>query len=378
MRSLAIRAQLQKGGFLLDADISIPGSGVTAIIGPSGSGKSSLLRLIAGLEKPCCGRLYADDETWIDTASGICVSPQKRKVGLVFQDYALFEHMTVEQNIAYGVTGFDRDNITGHWIERLKLKGLEKNYPSQLSGGQKQRVALARALAPTPDILLLDEPFSAVDSHLRQSLRSQIKQLMDDLQQPVLLISHDLEDVRHMADHIGVMIEGRIQRFARAAEVFENPMGYQVARVLGWRNFLAIRKLEHDSVSGDWGKIDLAREISVDSYCLAIRPEHIRLVPSTEKGIFAVVETVTELGAIRELECRLQDGSRIVLHRPWNEPLPAAGTEINLHLPAQHLRALPEHVTYSMRSNHNTKGKNNVVSPTVEPCDEQPGCLRKL
>jgi molybdate transport system ATP-binding protein len=342
MKYISIQAQLNRGDFHLDVDLQIPGRGVTAIIGPSGSGKSSLLRLIAGLEQPQYGYIKAGDKVWVNRAGNMCLPPQQRNVGVVFQDYNLFEHMNVEQNIAYGVPKHGRDVVVRQWIQRLELQGLEKRYPSQLSGGQRQRVALSRALAPHPDILLLDEPFSAVDSHLRQTLRTQIKQLITHLQQPVLIITHDLEDVRHMADYIGVMINGRVQRFANAAEMFEQPGSHDVARVLGWHNFLYVRKLEHNRVSGGWGNIDLDKEVPMDTYSLAIRPEHISLASASDSWLDARVEQVIELGAVREMECRLQDGSTIVLHRPWNEPLPAPNSQVRLHLPVQHLRALPE------------------------------------
>lgn len=343
MKDISVQAQLKRGDFELSVDLQIPGRGVTAIIGPSGSGKSSLLRLIAGLERPQHGHLQTGDTVWVNSVENVCLPPQQRKAGVVFQDYTLFEHMNVEQNIAYGVDKRDRDGAVRHWIQRLELDGLGQRYPSQLSGGQRQRVALARALAPNPDILLLDEPFSAVDAHLRQTLRTQIKQLIDQLQQPVLIITHDLEDVRHMADYIGVMIDGRIRRFDHAAEVFEQPYSHDVARVLGWRNFLYVHKLERNRISGSWGSLELDKEPPIDTYCLAIRPEHIRIVSSIEPWVSARVEQVIELGAVREMECRLQDGCTIVLHRHWNEPLPAAGSEVRLYFSAQHLRVLPEY-----------------------------------
>jgi molybdate transport system ATP-binding protein len=159
---------------------------------------------------------------------------------------------------------------------------------------------------------------------------------------PVLIISHDLEDVRHMADHIGIMIDGRIRRFGDREQVFAHPGSYQVARVLGWRNFLFIKSINHQWVAGPWGRIELSHEIALDSFCLAIRPEHIRLVSEAEASLAATVEQVVELGAVRELSCRLQDGSILILHRPWNEPLPASGAQVFLQLPEQHLQALPE------------------------------------
>lgn len=342
MKDLSVQAQLSRGDFQLNVDLQIPGQGVTAIIGPSGSGKSSLLRLIAGLERPQHGHIQTGNTVWVNTVENLCLPPQQRKAGVVFQDYTLFEHMSVEQNISYGVLKSDRDEVVRHWVQRLELQGLEQRYPSQLSGGQRQRVALARSLATQPNILLLDEPFSAVDAHLRQTLRTQIKQLIDHLQQPVLIITHDLEDVRHMADYIGVMIDGRIRRFDHASDVFEQPCSLEVARVLGWRNFLYVHKLEHNKVSGEWGNIELDMEVPIDTYCLAIRPEHIRIASSSEASVTARVEQVIELGAVREMECCLQDGSTVVLHRPWNEPLPAAGSKVQLYFPLQHLRVLPE------------------------------------
>lgn len=342
MKSLYINTRMRRGSFKLELALQIPGQGVTAILGPSGSGKTSLLRLIAGLERPQSGSLQVDDTLWFDSTHNICLPPQRRKAGVVFQDYALFEHLTVAQNIAYGVGKRDRDWAVRHWLQRLQLDGLEQRYPQQLSGGQRQRVALARALAPQPEILLLDEPLSAVDAHLRQNLRMEIKQLIHNLKQPVVMITHDLEDVRQMADHVGVMIDGRLRQFGKRAQVFEQPCSHEVARVMGWRNFLFIRSIKGQRISGDWGSLQLDHEVSVDSYSLAIRPEHIRLVSATEEGIKAEVVQVVELGALRELVCRLTDGSLMILHRPWNEPLPAEGTKVHLQLPQQHRRVLPE------------------------------------
>lgn len=342
MNCLKINAGLRRDSFQMHVDLQLPASGVTAILGPSGSGKSSLLRLVAGLERPQYGSLRFGEQVWADASRNVFLPSRKRRVGMVFQDYALFEHMTVLQNIAYGVPGKHAQQTAQEWIERMHLAGLEQRYPQQLSGGQRQRVALARALAPQPDVVLLDEPFSAVDAHLRQQLRSELRTLIQTLEQPVLMITHDLEDVRHLADHVGVMIDGEIRRFAPLMEAFDQPHSLEVARVLGWRNFLYIRGLKHGQVSGAWGELSLSRDVPVDSYCLAIRPEHVRIATQAENGLSATVVNVTELGAVREVECRLSDGSPITLLRPWNEPLPAAGTEVGLILPEQHLRALPE------------------------------------
>ncbi len=329
-----------RGGFRLRLELGLPTSGVTAILGPSGSGKSTLLRLIAGLERPQQGRILVGGHLWLDTGRGVCLPPQKRRVGMVFQDYALFATMTVAANIGYGLPRKGRKQTVSEWIERLHLTGLEARHPHQLSGGQKQRVALARALAREPDLLLLDEPLSAVDVYLRQRLRDQLLAVAATLEQPVIMVTHDLDEARHLADHVGVMVEGRMHRFGSTPEVFDDPEDLQSARVLGWRNLLPVRWMERGAIGGDWGRLYLARERSPEFAWLGIRPEHLRIVDRGTRGLDARAVRVRELGAVRELQCRLCDGTPVYLQRPWNEPLPAPGEHLRLGLPAQHIRPL--------------------------------------
>ena len=328
--------------FRLRVDLDLPPGGVTAVLGPSGSGKSTLLRLVAGLEQPQEGRLQIGERTWLDTDRRLCVPTQKRRVGMLFQDYALFANMTVAANIGYGLPRRARTQAVSEWIERLHLSGLESRHPHQLSGGQKQRVALARALACEPDLLLLDEPFSAIDAYLRQRLRDQLLALVTTLGQPVILVTHDLDEARHLADRIGVMVNGRMHRFGAAKEVFDDPGDLHSARVLGWRNLLPVRWMDRGTAGGDWGRVELAWPGSAEIGCLGIRPEHLRLGDHGAMGLDARAVRVRELGAVRELQCRLSDGTPIYLQRPWNEPLPAPGEQLKLGLPAQHLRPLTE------------------------------------
>jgi len=166
--------------------------------------------------------------------------------------------------------------------------------------------------------------------------------LILELVVPVLIITHDLEDVRQMADYIGVMVDGRIRRFAPTAEAFDQPYSHEVAQVLGWQNFLYVRAMDHGKLKGDWGELQLTNEAPIDSFCIAIRPEHVRLVATTEPGLAATVTQITEAGPLRELECRLAGNNTMTLLRPWNEPLPVAGSEVCLQLPEQHLRILPQ------------------------------------
>ena len=342
MSRIHIDVSKHRPGFALDVNLDLPESGVTVILGASGSGKTTLLRLIAGLEKPDSGHISVGSAVWADSASRICRPPQQRRVGMVFQDYALFAHMTVAANVGFGLPRAGRSELVADWLRRLHLQELAGRYPHQLSGGQCQRVALARALATEPDLLLLDEPFSALDTDLRRHLRDQLLEVVADLQQPVLMVTHDLEEARYLADNIGVMVAGRVRRFGPTREVFDDPHTVEVARAMGWRNLLPVHVMENTTVSGRWGAITLEREPDVDTTWLAIRPEHLRPVAQEAEGLDAQVARITELGSVREVLCRLPDGTPLQLHRPWNEPIPAAGSRLRLHVPLQHVRLLGE------------------------------------
>lgn len=344
MSQLFIDVELKRGEFQLAVNCTIPKQGVTALLGPSGSGKSTLLRIIAGLEKPSKGYLNSDMNIWYDSSKNINRSPQQRRVGLVFQDYALFEHMTVAQNIGYGVPKSAREGLVRHWLQRLELEEYSQRYPAQLSGGQKQRVALARALAHEPDVLLLDEPFSAADPTLRAYLRQQLKAVVLSLNIPIVMVTHDLDDIHYLADNVGVIVQGELYEFGTLAEVLNNPGTRQAAQALGWQNFLAVRSISATSVSGTWGSLQLNNEISPDTDWLTIRPEHIRLTRPTPTSdtLEAKIEDSIVNGAVRVLYCRLKDGKCIVVHRPWDELVPAPGQLTHLYFPHDHIQTLVE------------------------------------
>lgn len=342
MTAIHINARLRHKEFTLDIDFALPDSGVSVILGPSGSGKSTLLRLIAGLEKPDKGFISVSNAIWVDTRAGVCRPPQQRRVGMVFQDYALFHHLTVAGNVGFGLPREGRTERVTEWLSRLRLGELANRYPHQLSGGQKQRVALARALAIEPDVLLLDEPFAALDSHLRRQLRDELLEIVSHVHQPVLMVTHDLDEARYLADNIGVIINGRLQRLGKTHDVFNDPQTLAVARVLGWRNLLSVKVIEGNSVSAAWGSLELEKEADVNTAYLGIRAEHIRIVSDGSKGLQAKVLRVTELGGMREIVCQINNDANIVLHRPWNEPVPAPGSELILQLPLQHIQLLTE------------------------------------
>jgi molybdate transport system ATP-binding protein len=208
--------------------LSLDVDSTVALIGPSGAGKSTVLNAIAGLVKPAAGRIRCDDETWFDGERGVFVLPERRQVGLVFQDYALFPHLTVRQNIEYA-----RRNAADEYLDRFGIRHLERARPGSLSGGERQRVALARALARDPDILLLDEPLSALDAHTKIEVRTELQQLLSELEIPTLLVTHDFEDAAALAGHVGVLVEGRLRQTGRPADLVANPADAFVASFTG-------------------------------------------------------------------------------------------------------------------------------------------------
>ena len=199
-----------------------------ALVGPSGAGKSSVLRAIAGLLRPERGRIALGREPWLDTDRGTDLPPERRSVGLVFQEYALFPHLDVRRNVAFG----GREHVD-ELLERFRISHLSDARPGDLSGGERQRVALARALARRPAVLLLDEPLSALDTHTRGVVRGELAELLTELRLPTLLVTHDFEDAAALADRVGVTVEGRVLQLGSAAELLAAPADAFVAGFTG-------------------------------------------------------------------------------------------------------------------------------------------------
>jgi len=199
-----------------------------ALVGPSGAGKTSALRVVAGLARPARGRVELGGETWLDTERGIDLRPEERRVGLVFQEYALFPHMSVRANVAYG----GRERVD-ELLERFHISHVADAHPERLSGGERQRVALARALARDPDVLLLDEPLSALDAHTKTQVRGELSELLRGLDLPTLLVTHDYEDAAALADEVGVVVDGRLRQLAAPAELVARPRDAFVASFTG-------------------------------------------------------------------------------------------------------------------------------------------------
>jgi molybdenum ABC transporter ATP-binding protein len=224
-------ADVHHGLRAFDLELTLAvGDETLALVGPSGAGKSTLLRAVAGLERPDRGRIALDGEVWLDTDRGVDVPPERRSVGLVFQEYALFPHLSVRRNVAFGgASTAEVDEL----LERFGIAALAAVRPDAISGGERQRVALARALARRPRVLLLDEPLSALDAHTRSAVRGELRGLLAGLGLPVVLVTHDFEDAATLADRVGVLVEGRLLQLGTPAELVAAPVDPFVARFTG-------------------------------------------------------------------------------------------------------------------------------------------------
>ncbi|MEI8197543.1 MAG: ABC transporter ATP-binding protein, partial [Phycisphaerae bacterium] len=230
-------------------DTSIPTRpcGITVLFGPSGCGKTTILRCLAGLERPDMGFIRYGSEYWFDAPRGLHLPPQRRGIGFLFQDYALFPHLNVAGNISYAIARIariprpQRRERLAEMLDLLDLGGLEQRYPDQLSGGQQQRVALARALITRPKLLLLDEPLSALDGPTRETLRRHLRKLLTALHIPAIIVTHDPTEAMALADHVAVLHRGQVLQAGPVEEVFSRPTDLTVAQIVGIETVLAGR-----------------------------------------------------------------------------------------------------------------------------------------
>jgi len=331
---------LRRGGFALNVALDLPEAGITALVGPSGSGKTTLLRAIAGLERPQQGRITHGEAIWFDAEQRIDRPTRQRRVGYMFQEYALFGHLTVAGNVGFGLPRRERPGRVAEWLKRMHIGELQERRPHQLSGGQRQRVALARALAPEPAVLLLDEPLSAVDATLRQSLRTELRAQLAAVRRPVLLVTHDLDDVRRLADRVGVVVGGRLHALGEREALFRNPVTAAAAQVLGWPNVLPVAHCEGNRAAGSWGELTLTEPAPEGTRWVGIRPERLRLTTDAEPALLARVVAVTDLGALREVECRLPDDTPLLVHLPAGAAVAPPGSAVGLTVAPEGVVAL--------------------------------------
>lgn len=244
---------LQAAPIPLDAALTCRGGELLALVGPSGSGKSTLMRMIAGLARPASGRIQCGPTCWFDSQAGTHLSPQQRHVGYVPQHYGLFPHMTALDNVMAGLQHLpprEREQRAREWLAKMHLAGLEARRPTELSGGQQQRVALARALARDPAVLLLDEPFSAVDRATRETLYLELAELKRQLAIPAIMVTHDLNEALLLADRMTLLAHGRTLQSGPPRELMARPVNEAAARLIGIRNLFDGEILCHDPAAG--------------------------------------------------------------------------------------------------------------------------------
>jgi iron(III) transport system ATP-binding protein len=261
---------------VVDVTLPVRAGELVAVLGPSGCGKTTLLRLIAGFERPDTGSVTVGER--LTAGPGCFVAPERRRIGTVFQDYALFPHLPVEGNVAFGLGGRPRDErqaLTRRTLELVGLQHKARSYPHELSGGERQRVALARALAPEPEVVLLDEPFSNLDASLRAGLRREVELILRDAEATAILVTHDQEEALTLADRVAVMRDGRLVQVGAPEDVYARPAGRWTAQFLGEVNVLP-GVARGPGVDTELGTFDLAWPVD-GTVQVAVRPEQFDL-----------------------------------------------------------------------------------------------------
>ena len=313
------------GSFAAVDDVSFTAreGAITALLGPSGSGKSTVLRMIAGLEHPTSGKI------WMGTEELTVKSVQERQVGFVFQHYALFRHMTVAENVSFGLqvrkeSKAAQKQRVDDLLELVQLAHFRDRYPDQLSGGQRQRVALARALAPKPEVLLLDEPFGALDARVRQDLRRWLDELHRELGVTSLLVTHDQEEALELANQIVVMHEGKVEQVGTPSEIYDDPATSFVAGFVGSANVIHGRVVDGHVHLGTI-KVPGADHLEEGSAATAyVRPHDIRIATNGHSdpdpaAVKATIERITSLGWLARIGLRLPDDQILIAHIPQEE-----------------------------------------------------------
>ena len=271
---VSVHIKKQLDSFLLDISFESEAKRIS-ILGASGCGKSMTLKSIAGIVVPDEGKIEAGGRVFFDSSARINLKPQKRNAGYLFQNYALFPTMTVEKNIAAGLRGNRAETAARvkQMAEKFQLQGLEKRLPSELSGGQQQRVALARIMAYEPDIILLDEPFSALDMYLKDQLQRELSEMLKDYEGTVILVSHNRDEVYRFSEELLVIDQGKIAVSGKTKEIFENPVSREAARLTGCKNFSRARRMDaHTAEALDWGiTLHTSGEIPEDTLWIGYR-----------------------------------------------------------------------------------------------------------
>ncbi len=313
---------------------------IGCLLGPSGCGKTTTLRAIAGFEPVLEGEIVLAGE--VISRAGFTLAPEKRRIGMVFQDYALFPHLSVADNVAFGIRQqADAERVTAELLELVKLGHLARRYPHELSGGQQQRIALARALAPEPQLLLLDEPFSNLDGELRRRLSHEVREILKARGTSAILVTHDQEEAFAVSDHVGVFNQGHLEQWDTPFNLYHEPTTPFVASFIGQGYFIRGQLLGPDTVQTELGAIRGNRAYtwpSGSAVDVLLRPDDI--VPDPGSSLTARIVGKTFLGAATLYRLQLATGSQLESIFPSHaDHLP--GDEVGIRIAADHLVAFP-------------------------------------
>lgn len=310
---------------------------IGCLLGPSGCGKTTILRAIAGFQPIDQGEIKVDGN--LIASQTHAQPPEKRSVGMVFQDYALFPHLSVLENVMFGLNRKDKNSqeTAFNMLEIVQLKHLSERYPHELSGGQQQRIALARALAPSPKLILLDEPFSNLDTELRRSLSLEVREILKAQNTSAILVTHDQEEAFTVADKIGIMMDGKIQQWGSPYDLYHEPANRQIASFIGKGSLLPARVETSHTVSSELGMASSAHPLmhqTGEEVDLLVRPEDI--VASPDSPLMAQITKKHFLGASCFYELKLPSGQQIstVLSSHLNFEL---GDQIGIRFAADHI-----------------------------------------
>lgn len=278
-------------------------NGIVGLLGESGCGKSMTLKCIAGIVKPDKGKIISNGKVFFDSEKKINLTPQKRNIGFMFQNYALFPHMSVKENIQLGIEKLskeEKDEITRKYLKKFRLEGFEDRYPWQLSGGQQQRIALARALCLNPDILILDEPFSALDYHLRSNMENELCEILKDFAGNVLFVTHDISEAYRISDDIIVFDNGLSLPKRTKNELFIHPSCMTEAVITGCKNISACDIIDINTVfAKDWGlNCKIEKGVGKNSKHVGIRAHHMKVVEDNQEDS----ENVFEMTVVKVIE----------------------------------------------------------------------------
>jgi len=338
-----VSVALQNKNIVRNVSLQLEPGQIAAILGPSGCGKTTFLRALAGFQPITAGEVFVHNKLFSKTR--YTLAPEYRNIGMMFQDLALFPHLTIEQNIRFGLktlSNTEQQARVQQVLELTELNAEEKKYPHQLSGGQQQRVALARALAPKPEILLLDEPFSSLDPDLREQVATEVRKILKHENVTAILVTHDQHEAFAMTDEIGVMVNGEIEQWDSAYNIYHKPETRFVADFIGLGTMVNAKVVDAQTLDTEFGQVtgDFSSDfVQGDEIDLLVRPDDIPHDDSSP--ITALVEEKRFRGAEFLYKLRLQSGNSVLCYAPSHHNH-RIGEPIGIKLDLEHLVVFPK------------------------------------